>query len=394
MELTRTNRIQSVDILRGAIMLIMAIDHTRDFFHQPAMIADPLNPATTTLPIYFTRWITHFCAPTFVFLSGVSAYLSSLKKTRPEASLFLIKRGLWLVLVEVTLITFGITANPFFNFIVLQVIWAIGWSMVVLGILCRISPKLVLITGLLLFFGHNILDLVSLPKEGAAKTTMDILFRASGTIIPIDKTHVLGDFYAILPWTGVMLLGYSIGPWFNSSFASEKRKKRLLQLGTVLILLFIILRTTDAYGNPFPRAKGDSFRFNFLAFLNTSKYPPSLLYLCMTLGPSCIALALLENAKGKFKDIISVYGRVPFFYYICHFYLLHLLLIIIFFATGHSTSEIASPFVPFNFRPATFGWGLPVVYMIWLFVIVLLYFPCRWFSQYKKNHNKWWLSYV
>jgi uncharacterized membrane protein len=394
MELTRSKRIESIDILRGLVMIIMALDHTRDFFHQPAITGNPLDPATTTIPIYFTRWITHFCAPTFVFLSGVSAYLSSLKKTRAEASLFLIKRGLWLVLVEITIVTLGITANPFFGFIVLQVIWAIGWSMVILGLLSRISPKLVLIVGLLLFFGHNILDLVNLPKEGAGKTFMAIFFRASFTIIPLDSTHVAAAIYAILPWTGVMLLGYSIGTWFNKDFPEQKRKTRLLQLGLGLILLFIVLRATNAYGDTFPRVKGSSFRFNLLAFLNTTKYPPSLLYLSMTLGPSCLALAFLENVKGRWKEIVSVYGRVPFFYYICHFYLLHIILIIAFFATGHSTAEIVSPFVPFNFRPVTFGWGLPIVYLIWLSVVVLLYFPCRWYSQYKKTHAHWWLSYV
>lgn len=394
MELTRTNRIQSIDILRGLVMVIMALDHTRDFFHQPAITGNPLDPNTTTIPIYFTRWITHFCAPTFVFLSGVSAYLSSLKKTKAEASTFLIKRGLWLVLVEITLITFGITAKPGFNFIVLQVIWAIGWSMVILGILSRISPKLVLIVGLLLFFGHNILDLVDLPQQGTGRNIMAILFRASFTIMPLDSTHVVAAIYAIFPWTGVMLLGYSIGTWFSKTFPAEKRITRLLQLGTGLILLFIILRTINVYGDTVPRAKGDNFRFNFLAFLNTTKYPPSLLYLSMTLGPSCLALAFLEKAKGKWTEFFSVYGRVPFFYYICHFYLLHLILIILFYATGHTNAEVVSPFIPFNFRTATFGWGLPVVYLIWLFVVALLYFPCRWYSQYKKTHNQWWLSYV
>jgi uncharacterized membrane protein len=394
MELTRTNRIQSIDILRGAVMIIMALDHTRDFFHQPAIIANPLDASSTTVPIYFTRWITHFCAPTFVFLSGVSAWLSSLKKTRSEASLFLIKRGLWLVLVEITLVTLGITANPFFNFIVFQVIWAIGWSMVFLGIISRISPKLVLIIGILLFFGHNILDLVSLPTGGAGKTVMDILFRANFTIIPIDNTHVFADIYAILPWAGAMFMGYSIAPWFRKEFPPEKRKARLLQLGSGLILLFIILRITNAYGNPQPWIKGEGFKYNLFTFLDTSKYPPSLLYLSMTLGPSCIVLAMLENAKGKLKDIISVYGKVPFFYYLCHFYLLHFLLIILFFATGHGTSEIVTPGVPFYFRPVTFGWGLPVVYLIWISVVVLLYFPCRWYSQYKKTHTQWWLSYI
>jgi uncharacterized membrane protein len=392
MQLTRSNRIHSIDILRGAVMIIMALDHTRDFFHQPALIADPLNPDTTTIPIYFTRWITHFCAPTFVFLSGVSAYLSSLRKTKKEASLFLIKRGFWLVLVEVTLITFGITANPFFNFIVLQVIWAIGWSMIILGLLSWISPKAVLIVGIILFFGHNILDFVTAPADGQGRVWWIIFLRAFSSIIPLDQSHVLGVFYAILPWTGVMLMGYSIGKWFNKEFNPETRRKLLLRTGLGLIVLFIVLRATNFYGNPIPWVKGEGLRFNLLGFLNTQKYPPSLLYLSMTLGPACIALALLEKVKGKFTDFISVYGSVPFFYYICHFYLLHLLLIIVFFATGHTSSEIAQP--PFFFRPATFGWGLPIVYLIWISVILLLYFPCRWFSRYKKTHSQWWLSYV
>jgi uncharacterized membrane protein len=387
MEQITRKRIASIDILRGAVMIIMALDHTRDFFHQPAIISDPINPDTTTVPIFFTRWITHFCAPTFVFLSGVSAWLSSLKKTKSEASLFLIKRGLWLVLVEVTLVTFGITFNPGFNFIVFQVIWAIGWSMVILGILSRISKMTVLFAGLILFFGHNILDLVNLPQDGTSNLIWNLFFRASGTIIPLDNNHLIGDFYAILPWTGVMLLGYSIGSWFNKDVPQAQRRKLLLYTGTGLILLFIILRTTSIYGNPLPWIKKDDAVRNFLSFLNTNKYPPSLLYLSMTLGPSCILLALLEDAKGKLVNIISVYGKVPFFYYILHFYLLHTILVIVFFATGHTTSEINAPFVPFAFRPVFFGYPLPVVYGIWLCVVIVLYFPCRWFSRYKQTHT-------
>jgi uncharacterized membrane protein len=396
MEISRTNRIASIDILRGLVMIIMALDHTRDFFHQPALIADPLNATTSTIPIYFTRWITHFCAPTFVFLSGVSAYLSSLRKTPAETSNFLLKRGIWLVLVEVTLVTFGITFNPSFNFIVFQVIWAIGWSMVVLGLLVRISPKAVLIVGLILFFGHNILDYVDSMQFGTEDTVWTFLFRARNSIISLNETHHLGDFYAILPWSGVMLLGYSIGQWFRKDFPAARRKRLLLMTGSFLIILFIGLRATNLYGNPEPWIKTAGFRNNVLDFLNTSKYPPSLLYLSMTLGPACLFLALAENLRGKLADIVSVYGRVPFFYYILHFYLLHTILVIVFFATGHTTSEISLPttLYPFYFRPPTFGYGLPVVYLIWLCVVIFLYFPCRWYSKYKQTHKHWWLSYV
>lgn len=366
-------------------MIIMALDHTRDFFHITAMTADPLDINATVPWLYFTRWITHFCAPVFVFLSGISAYLSSKKKTPAEAALFLIKRGLWLIVVEVVLITLALTFNPFYNIIILQVIWAIGCSMIILAMLSRISFKLVLTVGLLLFFGHNITDKISLPPS----ITLQILLTAFGTFIPLDRTHFILDLYAILPWTGIMLLGYCTGYFYQQGmFTPEKRQRLLLLAGTSLILLFIILRITNVYGDPILFTKG------LLSFLNTSKYPPSLQYCCMTLGPALILLPVLENAKGKWIKIISTYGSVPFFYYVLHFYLLHSLLVVAFFASGYHASQIADPNIPFLFRPAAFGYSLPVVYLIWLTVVVILYFPCRWFIRYKQQHHFWWLKYV
>ncbi|MEO5562087.1 MAG: heparan-alpha-glucosaminide N-acetyltransferase domain-containing protein [Chitinophagaceae bacterium] len=393
MEPARTNRIRSIDILRGAIMIIMALDHTRDYFHQPALIADPLNPATTTIFIYFTRWITHFCAPTFVLLSGISAYLSSLKKTKKEASLFLIKRGFWLILMELTVVNFGINANPFFSIILLQVIWAIGWCMIILGLLIRTSPAVILITGLIIFFGHNIVDSLSLSRQGLPGAIISVLFGPIN-FIPLSSNHAVAALYPIIPWTGIFLIGYSIGKWFTKDFPPINRKKLLVRTGLGLILLFIVLRATNLYGNPRPFQKGDGFLYNLFAFLNTNKYPPSLLFSCMTLGPACLALALLDNVKNKWSDVVSVYGRVPFFYFICHFYLLHLALIIVFYISGHTNGEIFTPGSPILFRPNTFGWGLPVVYLIWLSIVIALYLPCRWFSKYKQTHNQWWLSYV
>jgi uncharacterized membrane protein len=394
MEPTRAYRIQSIDILRGIVMIIMALDHTRDFFHQSAMTADPLNPETTFPWLYFTRWITHFCAPAFVFLSGISAFLVAQRRSRKEASLFLIKRGFWLVLVEVIIVTFGITFNPNYNFIILQVIWAIGWSMIFLGIVSWISPKLVLALGLLLFFGHNMLDYVSFPQTGTAAITWNLFLRASGFVFPLDSSHFVGVFYAILPWTGVMFMGYSIGRWYQKDFPAARRKQLLLATGFGLILLFIVFRATNLYGNPFPFKSGGDFTYNLLSFLNTNKYPPSLLYLAMTLGPSCIMLALLENVRAGWTNFVSVYGKVPFFYYIIHFYLIHLICMVVFFATGHTTDQIVDPNLPFLFRPLNFGYGLWTVYAIWISVILLLYYPCKWFSQYKNRHKEWWLSYV
>ena len=389
MDTRSSYRITSIDILRGLVMIIMALDHTRDFFHATALTADPLNLATTTVPLYFTRWVTHFCAPVFVFLSGTSAYLSSKNKTPGNAGLFLIKRGLWLVFIEVAVITLGFTFNPFYNFIILQVIWAIGWSMVLLGLLIQFPFYTVLITGLLLFFGHNIFDHITLPEKGMAGNLMKILFTSRGTILPVSDSRFIGVFYAILPWTGAMITGYCAGYWYRKEFSSVKRKQLLITTGISLIVLFIILRFFNLYGDPVPWDKK-----NILSFLNTNKYPPSLLYLSMTLGPALLALAFLENVHTRWSRIISVYGRVPFFYYVLHFYLIHSLLVIVFFATGHRATEIVDPGSLFLFRPLTFGYGLCVVYAIWIGVVALLYLPCRWFNKYKTAHSQWWLKYL
>ena len=382
-------RIASIDILRGLVMIIMALDHTRDFFHSTAMTADPLDPATTTPALYFTRWITHFCAPVFVFLSGLSAYLSSRNKTRNEASVFLLKRGIWLIIVELTLIAFGLTFNPFFNFFILQVIWAIGCSMIILGILIRISYTAILIAAILLFFGHNIVDYLNPPASGIAGNIWGIFLTARNMFIPLDSNHTVGVFYAILPWTGVMLLGYSIGVWFQKNYPAEKRKRLLQIAGTSMIILFILIRYFRGYGDPGAWDKNSLF-----SFLNTSKYPPSLQYCCMTLGPALILMSLIENVQAGWSKIVSVYGRVPFFYYILHFYLIHGLCVIVFFASGYTTAAIADPQVPFLFRPLTFGYNLWIVYAIWIAVVASLYYPCLWFYRYKMQHSQWWLRYV
>ncbi len=384
-----TYRVASVDILRGLIMIIMALDHTRDFFHVTAMIADPLDPATTNPALFFTRFITHYCAPGFVFLSGLSAWLSSRKKTKAEASVFLVKRGAWLVIVEVTLVTLGITFNPFYNFIVLQVIWAIGWSMIILGFLMRISYKVVLWVGILLVLGHNILDYFSPPANSTLTYLMGTLLTSQGMFLSIDNTHTIGIFYAILPWTGLMLLGYCMGVWFQKDFPAKKRQRLLLITGVAATILFIVLRLARGYGDP-----GAWDGNSLYSFLNTSKYPPSLQFSCMTIGPALILLSLMENIRAGWTRVVSVYGRVPFFYYILHFYLLHTILVIVFFATNHTVAQISEPQSPFFFRPSQFGYPLWVVYLIWISVVAFLYFPCRWFNKYKMQHTQWWLKYI
>lgn len=392
---TGKQRIASIDILRGAIMLIMALDHVRDFFHSEAMTGDPVNLATTTPVLFFTRWITHYCAPLFVFLSGISAFISGQRKTKTELSNFLLKRGFWLVLVELIIVTLGITFNPLYNVIVLQVIWAIGWSMIVLGLLVRGSTTLVAIVGVIIFFGHNLLDYVSLPKEGAGFIAMQMLLTSPGAIFPYAPDRVIFDAYAVLPWTGIMLMGYVLGSVvYKSSFDEIKRRRILLRLGVGLILLFIILRFPNIYGDPGAWSTQKNNLFTFLSFINVTKYPVSLQYACMTLGPALILLSLLEKVQGKFADFLLVYGRVPFFYYVIHFYLIHTLCVIAFFATGHGIDQAIDRNTPFLFRPQHFGFSLVVVYLVWLSVILSLYYPSRWFMRYKQTHRQWWLSYV
>lgn len=392
----RQPRIASIDILRGVIMLIMAIDHTRDYFHWPALrpgLTDPTNLDLTTPAIFMTRWITHFCAPVFVFLTGLSAYISGQRRTPKELSSFLIKRGFWLVIVELVIMTFVVTFNPYYNFFLLVTIWSIGWSMIVLGLLVRGSYKLVLAVGIILFLGHNILDYITLPKEGVASYMWSIWFTTSGRLLLLgDRAFLIS--YAILPWTAVMCLGYAIGVLYKRGADPVRRKKILLQLGIGLIVLFLVLRFINGYGDPSHWSQQKSGLFTFLSFLRATKYPASLVYCCMTLGPALVFLSLTENVNNRFSKFVSVYGSVPLFYYILHFFLIHVLCTIAFFATGHNMSEAVDPNSFIIFRPAFFGWSLWVVYGVWLTVILLLYYPCKWYSNYKKTHTHWWLSYL
>lgn len=387
-------RIQSIDILRGAIMLIMAIDHSRDFFYFSGPGTDPTNMATTTPILFFTRWITHFCAPTFVFLSGVSAYIAGTRRTKSELMGFLIKRGAWLVVVEVVLITLAITANPLYNVLILQVLWAIGLSMIILGLLSRLPLKYIAIIGAIIFFGHDIVDGLKLPQTGAWFNIDSLFLTAFGTVIPLNKTHVIFDLYAVLPWTGMMLLGYALGSKYRTNYDANKRRLFLRYAGIATLTLFFVLRLVNDYGDPSHWAIQKDSVHTILSFLNVSKYPPSLLYSLMTLGVALLVLAFTEHINNRFTKFLTIYGNVPFFYYVPHFFILRIISIIVFFAAGFTTSQIVSPGSPLLFHPPGYGFSLWVVYGVWLVVIAILYYPCRWYSNYKRTHKHWWLSYL
>ena len=389
-------RIASIDILRGLVMLIMAIDHVRDFFHYGH--PEPTDLAITTPFLFFTRFITHFCAPTFVFLSGMSAYLAGTRRTKNEMTSFLIKRGLWLIAVELILITLAITFNPLYNIFVFQVIWAIGGSMILLGLLIRLGTplKVIGVIGAILFFGHDIIDTVHvavIDKTFAGKLL--ISGQGFGDFWALTPTRGFLMAYALLPWAGIMMMGYAFGSLYAKTYDAAKRRKTLLYSGLGLLGIFFILRHFNIYGDPSEWHFQKTTALSIISFLNVSKYPPSLLYSSVTVGTAMVILSFTENIKNKFTGILYVYGNVPFFYYLCHWYLIRLTTVIVFFATGHNSSQIYNPHQgPIMFQPDDMGFGLGGVYLIWFIVVLILYFPCRWYSKYKQTHTHWWLSYL
>jgi uncharacterized membrane protein len=392
--MANSKRIESIDLLRGLVMIIMALDHCRDLIHKEAFTGDPLNLATTTTFLYFTRWITHFCAPVFVFLAGTSAWLQSRHKTKKELSRFLITRGLWLILLEITVISFGITFDIHFGIFILQTIWSIGISMIILGLVIWLPFKLILPVGLLIVFGHNFIDFAEVGRQGNVPLWWHFLHLPG--VLPLWDNHMLGIFYPFLPWAGLMMLGYCCGKIFTDT-EPERRNKILLWMGIGALVFFVALRATNIYGDPGQWTRQKTGLLSFLSFMNVQKYPPSLLYICATIGPALIFMAIIKNTGGWLAKIISVYGRVPFFYYILHFYLLHIISVILYLSRGHSMAAGVKglPGLPFKFAVPGEGYSLWVVYAIWLATVIALYPLCRWYDKYKSNHKeKWWLGYL
>lgn len=369
-------RIDSIDILRGIVMVVMALDHTRDFFMS--LNYDPTDLTRASTLLFLTRFITHYCAPTFVFLAGTGAFLSLNRgKTKAQASAFLLSRGLWLVFLEFTLIHWGWGEGQF-----LQVIWAIGISMMVLGLLVFLPLPVVGAFGLILIFGHNLLDGVNIVTMSAGEKNLWTFLHMQG------MGHILGMdvfiVYPLIPWIGVMATGYAFGKLFIIDAA--KRKRVLIIMGTLSIVLFIVIRYLGIYGDPSAWAYQGNIHRTILSFINVTKYPPSLDYLLVTLGPGMLFLAWIEGRSNKLTDILVVYGRVPLFYYILHLYLIHLSAIVL----GHIVT------LPHSLLPGPGPQGLSLgwVYVVWLSVVTILYFPCRWFMKYKRGHRQWWLSYL
>ena len=387
-------RVGSIDLLRGIVMVIMALDHVRDYFHAEAFTDDPLNLQTTTPALYFTRWITHFCAPIFVFLAGTSAYLLGQKKTKRDLSKFLMTRGLWLMLIEITIVSLGWTFNPLFNLLILQVIWAIGISMLLLGILVWLPYQLLFAIGIIIVFGHNLLDYPEAARKGDVGLLWDLVHHGRFSFYTLSQNRFFMVVYAFLPWTGLMIMGYALGKLYTPDVDPAYRKKFLLITGTLLLLLFVVVRWMNGYGDPGKWSTQKNSFYTFLSFINVNKYPPSLMFMSVTIGIALLVLPFLEKVKGAIARAFTIYGRVPFFYYVLHLYVIHTLCVIAFFIAGYGTDDIVSRHTPFLFRPPTFGYGLWAVYLIWIGVVALLYPLCKWYNNYKATHRKWWLSYL
>lgn len=386
-------RITSLDLLRGLVMIVMALDHTRDYIHADAFVNDPLDLNTTSAILFFTRWITHFCAPVFVFLAGTSVYLQGLRKSREDLSVFLFKRGLWLMFVELVIITFAWTFDISYSVFIMQVIWAIGISMFLMGVIIRLPFTAILVSGLVIVFGHNVFDSIEATHSGF---WWDLTRNGLFAFHDIGGGRQLVIVYPFVPWLGVMMAGFCFGKLYEPSFDAVRRKRFLIYAGIGSLLLFVIVRILNVYGDPTPWTAQANPLFTFLSFINTHKYPPSLLFLLVTVGPSFLFLAFVEKSNNRITQAISVYGRVPFLYYVVHLYVLHVLSMILFLSRGHSLGEVTPDIfgIPFRFVVAGEGYSLGVTYLVWIAVVVALYPLCKWFSEYKKKNARWWLSYL
>jgi uncharacterized membrane protein len=393
-----------VDLLRGLIMVIMMLDHTRDFVHFQAAAFDPTNVALTTPLLFLTRWITHFCAPLFVFLAGTGAYFQHLRgKPKSDLSRFLVTRGLWLIFLELTVLRAVIMFNFEYNVAAafLQVIWAIGWSMIVLAALIHLPLWGVTTFGAVMIAGHNIFDgvrVTSWQGPGSAApgfwaSTWHVL-HVPGLIFPFGYPGpAVLALYPLIPWIGVMALGYSLGAVFRLD--PTKRRRRLTIMGGAMTAGFIILRAINLYGDPVRWSQQATVAKTVMSFLATTKYPPSLLFLLMTLGPGLLFLAWADARNpGVVSRFFITYGRVPLFFYLLQWITAHGLALIASVIAGKPTEYLFSNLAFSPPPPAGTGFGLATVYALWILGVLLLYPLCRWYGGVKSRRRDWWLSYL
>jgi uncharacterized membrane protein len=406
-------RIDSIDLLRGIVMVIMLLDHTRDFVHRGQLMGlDPTDLATTNPMLFFTRWITHFCAPVFVFLAGTGAYLQFARgKSKSELSKFLVTRGLWLIVLEFTVVRCAVFLNFDYTFLgIMQVIWVLGVSMIVLAGLIHLPLSVVGAFGVLMIFLHNFLDPIRVQGIRGPDSPLPsvwgllfILLHQPFEPFPVYMSSrgpiVAFVIYPLIPWIGVMAAGYAFGALYKMDAA--RRRGLLLILGGVAIALFFAIRAINIYGDPSHWARQSSISFTILSFFNVTKYPPSLLFLLMTLGPAFLALAWFESRKSpssagasKLRSFFVTFGRVPLFFYLLQWPTAHLMSIVVHLIAGKPIGWMFGTTLQTTGPPPGMGFNLLVVYLCWIAGVLLLYPLCRWFAGVKQRKRSWWLSYL
>jgi uncharacterized membrane protein len=383
-------RLASIDMLRGFVMVIMALDHVRDMVTQPQPVlsaAQLQDFSDAGGALFFTRWVTHICAPTFILLAGTGSFLYGAKgRSKGDVARFLLSRGAWLLVIELSVINFAWNFNLGPKMMIpLQVIWAIGWSMIALAGLVWLPRTVIAAVGVALVLGHNLLDRVQPLASGASAGWL--LLHIQGPLRTGWPT--IQVVYPLIPWTGVMALGYAMGPYFVAH--NPERPKRLVQVGALFTVAFFALRVPNLYGEPVAWSSHANVVATLVSFFNTTKYPPSLQYLLMTLGPALMLLGCAERISGRVADAFVTIGRVPLFYYVLHLYVIHVVAIVIGIAQGYGVRDTAVLFLAY---PKGFGVTLGSAYVVWIGTVLALYPACVWFARVKARHRGWWISYL
>ena len=390
MQKIKAERFVALDVLRGLTMIIMALDHSRDFFALGWVYYAPTDIALTNLEVFFTRWITHFAAPIFIFLAGIGIFFASGRRSKNELAYLAISRGVWLIFLELTLVGFFWAFNSEFIYKPkVAVLFTIGVSMIGLGLLIYLPKYLIALVALVMLFGHNALDSVMAENFGEYAWAWMLLHQPGEFFIGDIEVRVV---YPFIPWIGIMALGYLFGP--ITKMSRVVRKKIFLLVGLGLLLFGFILRYLNIYGDPSLWQLYDSFELTLMSFLNFTKYPPSLIYLSVIIGSAMVLLSLLDRELGRWSEPLREFGQVPFFFYVLHLPLLHLGGILLAnIAFSDATWLYGAP-IGHSPEGYTYGSDLLTTYVAWIVVVVMLYFPSRWFAKLKQTRKDWWLSYL
>lgn len=380
-------RIQSIDILRGVVLVLMTLDHVREYFSYENTVFGPMDLDKTNSFIYFTRWITHLCAPTFVLLAGLSIGIQKERFLASQLFKKVFTRGLWLIFLELTLVGFAWSFEFKLSGLYLQVIWAIGASMVITSFFVFLPKIWSLIVGLTIIFGHNLLDSITFQENTIQDLIWHLFHVKGGVDLSGFNVYVL---YPILPYIGIMLVGYYLSNWFNDAYEGVKRRKNLLTLGALGLGLFILLKLLNGYGDEYHWEVGESYGYTILSFLKISKYPPSLLFILIMVGLALILLVRFENWKGWLANALSNIGKVSLFYYVVHLYAAHLLAL---FVEWIRCLVIHQEFKGLFYEG--YGYSLWFVYLMSILVVLLVSYLGRFYLKFKqKNKTKWWTSYI